>query len=377
MQVTESNTRTWTARLSCAFWLALILFAAAGLLVMRDLPPWLIALVVGAGVVLGALLFLPRWLVKRRDPAYSTPRSFIAFALTGVLAAMGLVSLLIYYLAFWVQGRPTAVPLVTVSNGRKTVVFQGMQHVGSEGFYKSVVFDLEKALNDGYTLFYEGVKSVPGRPDLTEWFNKTLRGSDKDIGADYTRMADTCGLQFQLNYFQTLAADMAIHPARHVTADVSYGDMKTEYDRLMREDPAFSADMTAWMAKSRTDSSADEFAPLVDAMAGTTSGQKKLIGIVCRGVLGMATSGTLGDGNNPINRIILDFRNRALARFVAESTADKIYITYGAAHFLGFFAELQRLDPGFSIRSIKGVRSVVLPDEPNLAPSAVLGAGAG
>jgi hypothetical protein len=135
--------------------------------------------------------------------------------------------------------------------------------------------------------------------------------------------------------------------------------------------------MTAWLAKSRKDSSADEFATLVDAMAGTAPGQKKLIGIVCRGVLGMATSGTLGDENNPTNRIILDFRNRALARFVAESTADKIYITYGAAHFLGFFAELQRLDPGFSIRSIKGVRSMVLPDRPNLARSAVLGSGAG
>ena len=222
MKATESNTRHWAARLNGAFWLALILFAAAGLLVVRDLPAWMIALVVVAGVALGALFFLPRWLVKRRDPAYSTPRSFAVFALTGVLAATGLVSLPIYYLAFWVQSGPTAVPLVTVSNGQKTLVFQGMQHVGSEDFYKSVVFDLEKALTDGYTLFYEGVQPVPGRPDLTEWFNKTLRGSDKDIGADYTKMADECGLQFQLNYFQTLAADMAIHPARHVTADVSY-----------------------------------------------------------------------------------------------------------------------------------------------------------
>jgi hypothetical protein len=222
MKATESNTRHWAARLNGAFWLALILFAAASLLVVRDLPVWMIALLAGAGVALGALFFLPRWLVKRRDPAYSTLRSFVVFALTGVLAATGLVSLPIYYLAFWVQSGPTAVPLVTVSNGQKTLVFQGMQHVGSEDFYKSVVFDLEKTLIDGYTLFYEGVQPVPGRPDLTEWFNKTLRGSDKDIGADYTKMADECGLQFQLNYFQTLAADMAIHPARHVTADVSY-----------------------------------------------------------------------------------------------------------------------------------------------------------
>jgi hypothetical protein len=377
MMATESNIRRWAAGLTGAFWLALILFALAGLLVVRDLPVWMIAGVIAAGVALGALIFLPRWLVKRRDPAYSSRRSFAAFALAGVLAATGLASLPIYYLAFWVQTGPTAVPLVTFSNGQKTVVFQGMQHVASEDFYKSVVFDLEKALADGYTLFYEGVEPVPERPDLTEWFNQTLRGSDQDLSADYKKMANGCGLQFQLDYMQSLKADMAIHPARHVTADVNYLEMKTEYDRLLREDPAFAAAMSARQAQAKKAGGGDEFAPLIEAMAGTTPGQKKLIGIVCRGVLGMATSGTLGDGNNPTNRIIPDFRNRALARFVAESKADKIYITYGAAHFPGFFAELQRLDPGFGIRSIKGVRSMVLPDAPNLAPSAIAGSGAG
>jgi len=77
----------------------------------------------------------------------------------------------------------------------------------------------------------------------------------------------------------------------------------------------------------------------------------------------LTIKGTKGDGTV--------YWNRALARFVAESKADKIYITYGAAHFPGFFAELRRLDPGFSIHSIKGGRPIVLPDGPNLALSAV------
>jgi len=54
------------------------------------------------------------------------------------------------------------------ASGQKTAVFQGMQHIGSEDFYKSVVFDLEQALADGYTLFYEGVTPMAGRPDLTD-----------------------------------------------------------------------------------------------------------------------------------------------------------------------------------------------------------------
>jgi phosphatidylglycerophosphate synthase len=142
----STDTHPWTERVKGAVWLALILFALAGLMVVGKLPLWIVGLVIAAGVALGALLFVLRWLVKRRDPAYSAGRSFGAFALGGALGMVGLASLPIFYLAFWVQSGPTAVPLATLSNGQKTVVFQGMQHIGSEDFYKSVVFDLEQAL---------------------------------------------------------------------------------------------------------------------------------------------------------------------------------------------------------------------------------------
>jgi hypothetical protein len=375
MTTPESRTGNWPARLSGALWLALILFALAGLLVVGKLPVWIVGLVVAAGVTLGALLFLLRWLAKRGDPAYSPRRSFVAFALAGALGMVGFASLPVYYLAFWVQSGPTAVPLATLSNGQKTVVFQGMQHIGSEEFYKSVVFDLEQALADGYTLFYEGVTPVDGRPDLTDWFNQTLRGSKQDLSAGYKKMAAQCGLSFQLNYFDPIKADIAIHPSRHITADANFLEMKTEYDRLLREDPAFAAAMAAKAAKAKqaTSDSGDPFALFLGIVEGATPEQKKLAGIVCRGVLGMAVSGALGEEKDPANRVIVDFRNKTLARFVADSKADKIYITYGAAHFPGFFAELQKRDPKFAIRSVKGVRPMMLPDEVNLAPSAVSG----
>lgn len=363
----------WKLRLSGAFWLALVLFAGAGFVVVRHLPAWMIAVIVAAGVVIGTLGFLIRWRAKRRERGYSPRRSFTAFATAGALAVVGLVSLPIWYLAAWVQSGPTAVPLATLSNGQKTVVFQGMQHVASEEFYKSVVFDLEQALVDGYTLFYEGVQPVPARPDLTDWFNKTLRGSDADLSASYVQLADECGLKFQLSYFQPLLADQAIHPSRHVTADVSFLDMKTEYERLMRDDAAFATAMADKIAKRKADAGGDPFAPVLEALGSATPGQKQLIGIVCRGVLGMAMSGRLGDKNDPTQRIILDLRNRALARFVADSTASKIYITYGAAHLPGFVEELRKLDASFSIRAVKAVRPMTLPDEANLARSALHG----
>jgi hypothetical protein len=375
MTYPTTDSHPWTERFKGALWLALILFALAGLMIVGKLPLWIVGLVIAAGVALGALLFVLRWLAKRRDPAYSAGRSFGAFALAGALGMVGLASLPIFYLAFWVQSGPTAVPLATLSNGQKTVVFQGMQHIGSEDFYKSVVFDLEQALADGYTLFYEGVTPVAGRPDLTDWFNQTLRGSKQDLSAGYKKMAEHCGLSFQLNYFDPIKADMAIHPSRHITADANFLEMKTEYDRLLREDPTFAAGMAAKAAKAdKTPSgSGDPFALFLGIVEGATPEQKKLAGIVCRGVLGMAVSGALGEEKDPSNRVIVDFRNKTLARFVDESKSNKIYVTYGAAHFPGFLAALQMRDPKFAIRSVKGVRPMTLPDEPNLAPSAVAG----
>ena len=156
--------------------------------------------------------------------------------------------------------------------------------------------------------FYEGVTPVDGRPDLTDWFNQTLRGSKQDLSAGYKKMAEQCGLSFQLNYFDPIKADMAIHPSRHITADANFLEMKTEYDRLLREDPAFAAAMAAKAAKAKpaTSDSGDPFALFLGIVEGATPEQKKLAGVVCRGVLGMAVSGALGEEKDPSNRIIVD-----------------------------------------------------------------------
>ncbi len=390
-----SSSRLWMPYLVGAFWFALLLWGLLGLLVVRHLPVGMISAVVGAGVVLGAGFFVLRWLFARRAAGYSAFGSFLVCGLAGILLAVGGASFPIYALAFWVQSGPTAVPLVTLSNGAKTVVFQGMQHVASESFYKSVVFDLENALADGYTLFYEGIQPVPERPDLTVWFNRTLRGTDTDLSEGYTQMAKQCDLTFQLDYFRPLLSDQATHPERHVTADVTYLEMKTEYDRLLKEDAAFAAAVAAradppadlpaktsekgiferlWLTQTEESSEKkDRLSELLEAVRGSTPEQQKLIGILCRGVLGMVISGQLGDPDNPTNRLILDFRNQELARFVAESPAEKIYITYGAAHFPGFFAELQQRDPAFQIVSIKGIRPMTLPDEAQLPLSILSG----
>jgi len=93
------------------------------------------------------------------------------------------------------------------------------------------------------------VPACSGRSDLTDWFTQTLRGTKQDLSAGYKKMANECGLSLQLDYWAPLIADMRANPSRHITADANYLEMKTGYDRLMREDPAWAADMAARAAK--------------------------------------------------------------------------------------------------------------------------------
>jgi len=132
-----------------------------------------------AGLLIAALaLALPVlglwWLVCRKNPGFKALPQYLKISFATLMLMVVLISLPVYYLSFEVNAHPSALPQVTLTNGTKTVVFQGMVHVGSESFYKSVVYDLEKALSEGYTLFYEGVQPSPGEGD--DWFRDNLAG---------------------------------------------------------------------------------------------------------------------------------------------------------------------------------------------------------
>jgi hypothetical protein len=313
-------------------------------------------------VVLALLLAFPIfWLVRRifagqrRQPAQKV---YFKSALGTAAVLTLLVATPIYVLALIPALNPPLVPQATLTNGDKTVVFQGMMHIGSEGFYKSVVFDVEEALSEGYTIFYEGVQDDPAGD---EWFSQTLAGGG-DLSSSYTALGDICGLSFQLDYFKLLEADKAVHPERHVAADVSTAEMMREYQRLVDTDPDFAARAAAAQAPApkEGETTGGGVGTLLGMVQGATPGQRQLIGYACRGWM----STILGSKSAPsaLDPVILDFRNRELAKRI-EAGPDKIYITYGAGHLPGLIAELKASDPAWDVGSIKWMRAIDTPED--------------
>jgi len=361
----NSNSLPLTRRAGIGLaWIAgfvLLVLFVLGLPVVLVWPKWVFAAVLALALVLA----LPVWLIRRRwardRDDYSPGRSYLAFALVVLALLVVLLAAPVYYIANRVDARPATMPQAILSNGKKTVVFQGMVHIGSEPFYQGVVWEVEKALADGYTMFYEGVEPSPESKEATEWFTNTLAGGG-DLSANYKMLGDLCGLKFQLDYFGPVEAHKKDHPAQHVIADVTHLDMYKEFQRLAKADPAFAQRAAEQTAKSAKGAAGDDpFTWIASSMKGSTEGQKYVVGTLCRGLVSR-TFARVGPQGEALEPVILDYRNRELARRIAEYPGEKIFVTYGAAHLPGTVAELRKIDPAWGIKSIKWTRAISAPD---------------
>lgn len=351
---------TWAIRLSTLLWAALVLFFLASLPVLLA-ATWLS---LPAVLLLAALLALPLvWLWRRLwHPSRARPwHSTWLRGSTGLWFLLcGLVAAPVYYLAIVTETRPAIVPTVTLTNGPRTVVLQGMQHVGAERFFQAVVYDLEKALADGYVLAYEGV--ADSDPEADAWFRKALTHG-KDLGDSYRELGKTCGLSYQIDYFGPVVADAKAHPQRHVTMDVNTRAMKQEYDRLMQSDPAFAAAMRKHDVEQQADDDggSDFVARLLEWQKASGDRQHALAGTLCRGIMTFVMRKSSEGGGGDMDPVVLEFRNRHLATQLLTDPREKIYVTYGAAHLPGVMALMQR-EPGWKIESVKWMRTIAAPE---------------
>lgn len=329
-------------------------------------------------LVLAVLLaWLPaRWWARRRGKPLALP--WVKSAIGAFCLLCTLLAAPVYSLALITALRPSVQPQVVLSNGSRSITFQGMIHVGSDTFYRSVIFDIERALTEGAVIFYEGVK-----PDAEgdAWLDSHV-GSGGGLDQGYTALANTCGLVYQADYFKPLVPDMKARPERHVQADVSTLEMKREYERLLASDAAFAAAMKirdAERSRSRDgkDDGGDVLSSFLAWQKRGTDSQRNLAGTVCRGIMTIVSrprpaTQAADPERDPLDAVILDYRNRELAKRILADTHPSIFMTYGSAHLPGVYALLKKADARWKVESVKWMRSIAAPDraqgELNLEP---------
>jgi len=352
----------WKVRIGTLVWFILGLGFLLSLPVLFGWASWVFwGLCVAAMVLAVPAAWLKRIFFDRAHRR-SLARHWIRSSITLLFVLSIVAAAPIYYLATITETRPILFPQATLTNGKKTVVLQGMQHIGSENFYKSVIYDIEQAIADGYVIYYEGVQTAT--PESREFMGKltnALTGGGADLSTAYKEFGEACGLKFQSDYFTLLEADRKEHPERHVVADVDAIELKREYERLISEDPAFAT------------AHADDFKPrqeegvsgsMTQAVAWLEAGdesRKKLAGIICRGVMTSALAPSAETAPGKYDPLILDFRNRALARRILEDPHDKIFVTYGAKHLPGVIGLLKQQDQKWTVATVKWMRTIEVP----------------
>jgi len=358
----SGSVQEWKIRFATVIWFVLALGFLLALPVIFDWAAWVFVVVLAvAGVVAVPTAWIRR-VVFNRDRQHTFRWRWLRSSVAWFFILSIIVATPVYYLATVTELRPALVPQVTLTNGRKTVIFQGMLHVASENFYKAVIYDVEKAIADGYVLYYEAVQTET--PESKEFFAKltTALTGGADLSGAYKAMSEACGLKFQSDYFTLLEADKKEHPERHVIADVDAIELKREYERLMNTDPAFAQLHADDFKEPAADgNTAANMASVIEWMNSGSEGQRKLSGIACRGWMTLSYGPKENEEPGKFEPIILDFRNRVLATRIIEDPHDRIFITYGSKHLTGVVELLQAQDPTWKVVSVKWLRTIEAP----------------
>lgn len=339
-------------RMTTLGWAIVVLMFLIGAPLLWAASPLILCSVIIAGGLVGLLIHGLRRVFKRRS---AEPGSGLNALLIGAGVLTGLVAAPVWWLVLQPAVHPLAVPRVTLSDGTRQVVFQGMVHVGSEQFYRSVSYDLIRAKDAGYVLFFEGVQ--PGTPEAEAWLDAATQ-SGGDLNAQYGRIGDVCGLSFQGDYLAFLQRDQALDPVHLVTADVTVTEMYEEWQRQVAANPALAGTLSEHSGSGKADFALPN---LIALAAGLEGSQKDLLAASCRGLFSVI----LGHGESPdtLNAVILDFRNKRLADRIAGRPDANLYITYGSGHFPGLFREMQSLNPDWRIVGTDWTTAIVPPDD--------------
>lgn len=254
-------------------------------------------------------------------------------------------------------------PTYTLTNGKKTIVFQTMAHIGWDNFYNQVKSDIEKYKKDNYSYFYEWVrlteksecidyvaKKIKNTPECQEEKNKVqenLKKFDKIIGINfsddlYEKIANFIWIKAQdQSKFLNLVNN------KDINTDLSISKIISLYEARYW---TWVYSQT-WTTISLEDDMFKELNKLNDR-------EKWLVRYVYKWILNSTVNdldlaSTYNSQIWNLMNIILNDRNKNLVNSIINSKEDKIYITYWLLHFEWVFNLLKEKDVNWVITDTK------------------------
>ncbi|MDD2566016.1 MAG: hypothetical protein PHZ26_03670 [Candidatus Gracilibacteria bacterium] len=240
---------------------------------------------------------------------------------------------------------PALLPEFTLSNGQKTVVFQGMAHIGSENFYTKIKNNIIENKKAGFVLFYEGVKL--GKKENMDKFDRLI-GFEFNKKT-YSNLSKMYGLSAQNNQdFLNLVN------SKDYNTDVSMDTIIAKYEKkhgTITKDKVYNK-------ISQTPLKMDDI--INQTVNLMTPKELEVLIQVNRAIMNFIIKNenvrdmlleSSGQGN--LFDIILDDRNAIIVDAINTSKENKIHILYGLMHFNGVWKALQEGDSNWKVVNIR------------------------
>jgi hypothetical protein len=221
------------------------------------------------------------------------------------------------------------------NDSNKTVIFLPMVHAGKPEFYKNVQQTVADLKNNGYVVFYEGVK--PGIISDSALTQTTL--------AKYQRYPEVKTLSLdslkKLIYAVKLKRMIGIYPD------------STAYSEYIKKLPILKKSVVQPSASnlgiSNNDFNIDVTKIELVDLYELTNGEIALEQIDFAIPLKEPLPGFRRLKQKNVTPIIINYRNEYLANCIQNSIYNRILIIYGLRHKKGTFEILNRLDPTWKV----------------------------
>lgn len=263
-------------------------------------------------------------------------RSFVAYQITALAMMVFVGGFLVYNNEY----APATLPVVTLTNGEKTVTFRAMAHVASPGFYQDVQRDIALARASGAVVFYEGVR--PGSVANTARLQKIL---GVQLSAEwYEQLAQLAGLTDQLSFpLSTMGTGV-------LNVDISVDDVVAAYDR------AAGTGALVYSGSQIVSPKIDQAIALIKNLSPQS---RQGIAYVVRAFLNFMIRHesdlqiAIRETDPALAIAIIDTRDHFIAEALLSSKQSQIYATYGLMHFQGIYNVLRSGDPRWNIQEVR------------------------
>ncbi len=233
---------------------------------------------------------------------------------------------------------PAKMPEYTISNGKKTVVFQAMSHIAKKEFYKNVQKNIIDFKTASWVYFYEWVK--PWNQESSEKFDKALWiNFTPDL---YKHMSRLYWVTFQDNNdFIWLVNNLDFN------VDLNLDEIVKIYEKKVKISNTPKTENTQIINASEQ---------ILEKLNQLNNNELNLLIYINQAILNTIikndkqAKNLLKDIWNPdLFDVILEERNNNLVKEIIKNDYNKIYITYWLLHFDWVLQLLQKNDINWKI----------------------------